>query len=258
MLDINSIYLGDCLEIMKEISDKSIDMVLCDPPYGTTACKWDVIIPFEPMWKELKRIIKDKGCIALFGSEPFSSKLRLSNLEDYKYDWIWNKGKGSNPLLSKKRPMSSFENISIFNAGIYYPQMRKGKPYKAPRTGGNHTNSIIGNNEKQGEFRQKDNPEGEYFPLSILPFSIHCGSKLHPSQTPVDLFSYLINTYTKEGELILDFTAGSGTTAISCLQTKRNYILIEKDKSYFNIIKERIKEENKRIEDSIPFWEKNK
>jgi len=240
MLAINSSYWGDCLEVMKEIDDHSVDMILCDPPYGTTACSWDVIIPFDPMWKELNRIIKVGGCIALFGSEPFSSTLRISNLKNYKYDLVWDKGKGSNPLLAKKRPMSSHENIMIFNAKFYYPQMRDGKPYRAPRTGGNHTNSIIGNNMEQGTFRQKDNLEGKYYPLSILPFSIHCGSKIHPTQKPVGLYEYLIRTYTQEGELILDFAAGSGTLGIAAKNTNRNYIMIEKDKKYFEIMVERV------------------
>ena len=122
------LYNADCLIEMKNIPDKSVDMILCDLPYGTTACKWDVVIPFEPLWKEYKRVIKDRGCIALFGSEPFSSYLRMSNIKDYKYDWIWDKERGSNPLLANKQPMKSHEIISIFNSGIYYPVMREGKP----------------------------------------------------------------------------------------------------------------------------------
>jgi site-specific DNA-methyltransferase (adenine-specific) len=227
---------------MKKIPDKSIDMILCDLPYGTTKCAWDIIIPFDLLWEQYKRIIKDKGCIALFGQEPFSSYLRLSNIDWYKYDWIWDKGKGSNPLLAKKRPMASFEKISIFNAGIYYPQMRVGKPYKAPRTGGAHTNSIIGNNKEQGDFRQKDNP-GLYYPLSILPFSIHCGSKLHPTQKPVALLEYLIKTYTLEHELILDNTMGSGSTGVACINTNRDFIGIENDEKYFSIAQMRLEEE---------------
>src|SRR5574344_20221 len=116
-----NLYNNDCLEQMKKIEDKSIDMILCDLPYGTTACKWDVVIPFEPLWEQYKRIIKDRGAIVLFGSEPFSSVLRCSNLSMYKYDWVWDKGKGSNPLLAKKQPMRSYENIMVFNSGLYYP-----------------------------------------------------------------------------------------------------------------------------------------
>jgi len=172
---------GDCLELMKDLPDKSIDFILTDPPYGTTACKWDYVIPFEPMWKQLNRITKSNGAIVLFGCEPFSSALRMSNIKNYKYDWIWDKGKGSNPLYAKKRPMGSYENILTFynKQPMYKPIMRTGKSYKGPKTGGTHTNSIVGNNGKQGNFKQKGNLSGEYYPLSILKFSIHCGSKLH-------------------------------------------------------------------------------
>ena len=209
---------------------------------GTTNCKWDVIIPFEPLWEQYKRIIKDRGAIVLFGSEPFSSQVRLSNLSNYKYDWVWDKGKGSNPLLAKKQPMRSFENIMVFHSKTYYPQMRQGTPYKAPRTGGAHTNSIVGNNKEQGNFRQKDNTEGLYYPLAILPYSIHCGSKLHPTQKPVALLEYLIKTYTLDGETVLDNCMGSGSTGVACVNTGRNFIGIEKDDKYFEIAKKRIEE----------------
>jgi len=233
---------GDCLVLMKDITDKSIDMILTDLPYGSTACAWDVIIPFDKLWEQYNRIIKPKGAIVLFGQEPFSSLLRMSNLANYKYDWIWDKGKGSNPLLAKKRPMSSFEKISVFNAGIYYPQMRQGKPYKAPRTGGAHSNRIVGRkrSDEQGDFKQKDNTEGLYYPLSILPFSIHCGSKLHPTQKPVELLEYLIKTYTLEGETVLDSTMGSGSTGVACISTNRNFIGMELDKNYFDMALNRL------------------
>ena len=243
------LYQGDCLEIMPTIPDKSIDMILCDLPYGKTACKWDTIIPFNLLWEQYERIIKDSGAIALFGSEPFSSYLRMSNIKQYKYDWVWDKGKGANPLLAKKQPMRSYENIMVFNSGVYYPQMRKGTPYKAPRTGGAHTNSIVGNNKEQGGFKQKDN-DGTRYPLAILPYSIHCGSKLHPTQKPVALLEYLIKTYTLEGETILDNCMGSGSTGVACVNTNRNFIGIEKEEKYFNIAKKRIEEaeQNKKEE----------
>ena len=236
---------GDCLEKMGDIPDKSIDMVLCDLPYGTTACKWDVVIPFEPLWEQYKRIIKDRGAIVLFGSEPFSSYLRMSNIKQYKYDWVWDKGKGANPYLAKKQPMRSYENIMVFNSGVYYPQMREGTPYKGRRTGGAHTNSIVGNNKEQGGFKQKDN-NGTRYPLAILPYSIHCGSKLHPTQKPVALLEYLIKTYTLEGETVLDNCMGSGSTGVACINTNRNFIGIEKfpvkknDPDYFGIASKRI------------------
>jgi len=233
------LYKGDCLEEMKKIPDGSVDLVLTDPPYGTTACKWDSVIPFEPMWAQLKRVAKKNAAIVLFGNEPFSSYLRMSNIKQYKYDWVWDKGKGSNPFLAKKQPMRSYENIMVFSSGVYYPQMRKGTPYKAPSTGGAHTNSIVGNNKKQGSFKQKDN-DGTRYPLAILPYSIHCGSKLHPTQKPVALLEYLIRTYTQEGETVLDFTMGSGSTGVACVNTGRNFIGIELDEGYYNIAEKRI------------------
>lgn len=233
------LYRGDCLEEMSKIPDGSVDLVLTDPPYGTTACKWDSVIQFEPMWAHLHRVAKKSAAIVLFGNEPFSSYLRMSSIKQYKYDWVWDKGKGSNPFLAKKQPMRSYENIMVFSSGVYYPQMRKGTPYKAPRTGGAHTNSIVGNNKKQGSFKQKDN-DGTRYPLAILPYSIHCGSKLHPTQKPVALLEYLIRTYTNEGDTVLDFTMGSGSTGVACVNTGRKFIGIELDEHYFGIAQGRI------------------
>lgn len=232
---------GDCLEVMKSIPDKSVDMILADLPYGTTACKWDVVIPFEPLWEQYNRVIKDRGCVALFGSEPFSSYLRMSNIKKYKYDWVWNKGKGSNPFLAKKQPMRSYELISIFNSKIYYPQMRPGKPYKAPRTGGCRTNSIVGATKDKEGFQQKDN-DGWYYPLAILDYSIHCGSKVHPTQKPVALLEYLIRAYTLEGETVLDNVMGSGSTGVACVNTNRDFIGIELDQHYYEVACKRIAE----------------
>jgi site-specific DNA-methyltransferase (adenine-specific) len=234
------VFLGDCLDVLPTIPNKSIDFIVADPPYGTTACSWDEVIPFEPLWEELNRVIKKNGVIALFVTEPFSSKLRLSNLEAYKYDLIWDKGKGSNPLLSKKRPMSSHENISIFGGSRYYPQMRKGEPYLGRKTGGNHSNRLIGNGMSLSDFQQEDNPEGLYFPTSVLRYPIHCGSKLHPTEKPVALIEYLIRTYSLEGETVFDFCAGSGTTGIAARSCGRNCVLIEKNKKYYSMIRQRV------------------
>ena len=233
---------GDCLDVMKSIPDKSIDAIITDPPYGTTACKWDSVIPFDLMWEQLNRIIKTNGAIVLFGSEPFSSALRMSNIKNYRYDWIWNKNKGANPLLSNRMPMKSHEIISIFykKLPLYNAQFTKGKPYKAPKTGGTFTNNFIKSNEKE-TFTQKDN-KGERHPLTIIDFSIHCGSKIHPTQKPVALIEYLIKTYTNENETVLDFTMGSGTTGVACKNTNRNFIGIEMDNKYFEIAEKRIKE----------------
>ena len=221
---------------MPTIPDKSIDMILCDLPYGTTACKWDVIIPFEPLWKEYKRIIKDRGCIALFGSEPFSSHLRMSNIKDYKYDWVWNKKKGGNIFLSKNQPHKITESISIFNSKIYYPIMEKREKIKKSKN--------YGTGESMGGKKEKENKIYTYthrYPKNIIDFSnaVQKG-KVHPTQKPVALLEYLIKTYTIENETVLDNTMGSGSTGVACVNTSRNFIGIEKDDKYFEIAKNRI------------------
>lgn len=239
---MNNLILGDCLEEMKKISDVSIDLVLTDPPYGTTACKWDTVIPFEPMWEQLKRVTKKNGAIVLFGSQPFTSALVMSNPKMFKYELVWDKKKGTNPLLSKKQPMRSHENISVFynQQPTYNPQMTLGKPYKAPRTGTAMKSRVIGAPGQKSGYRQKDNFSGERYPLSVYTVSMHCGSKIHPTQKPVALMEYLIKTYTNEGETVLDFTMGSGTTGVACVNLRRNFIGIENEPTYFEIAKKRI------------------
>jgi len=233
---------GDCLELMKDIPDKSIDMILCDLPYGTTACKWDTIIPFEPLWEQYNRIIKDNGAIVLFGSEPFSTTLRYSNLKMYKYDWIWGKSIGANPLLCKKQPMRYHENISVFykKQCVYNPQMTIGKMRdKKPKTWGDKTDEIYGG--ALSRFKGKSNINNLYYPRSYQYFSnANQKDKLHPTQKPVPLLEYLIKTYTNEGETVLDNCMGSGSTGVACLNTNRNFIGIELDDKYFEIAKERI------------------
>ena len=233
---------GDCLELMKKIPDKSIDMILCDLPYGTTACKWDSIIPFKPLWEQYKRIIKDNGAIVLFGIEPFSSKLRLSNLDMYKYDWIWEKPQGVNFAQCNHMPMKVYETISVFgNFGlsknakiqpIYNPQgvtlvnkKKKAKTYTEHRPSSNNKDHI---------------QVYENYPRMIIKFKQDRG--LHPTQKPVPLLEYLIKTYTNEGDLVLDNCMGSGSTGVACINTNRNFIGMELDENYFNIAKERIKE----------------
>ena len=224
---------GDCLELMKTIPDKSVDMVLTDPPYGTTACKWDVIIPFEPMWKELKRITKDNGAICLFGSEPFSSHLRLSNLKMFKHDWIWKKENGTGFLNAKKYPLLCLESISIFSlkSPKYFPVMRPGKPYK--QKSGRQTENY--GNQVQVETVN----DGNRYPLNFLEFK-RDKDKFHPTQKPVALLEYLIKTYTLENDTVLDFTMGSGSTGVACKNLNRKFIGIEKDDKYFEIAKGRI------------------
>ena len=248
-----SLIQGDCLERMKEIPDGSVDMVLTDPPYGTTACKWDSVIPFEPMWEQLHRITKVNGAIALFGSEPFSSALRMSNIKNYKYDWIWRKEAGSNFATVKYMPWKEHEHILVFEKKgkktKYFPIMqerkgsRKGKVTKSFDSG--RSNSVYGEMESKGEFIV---PELRY-PSSVLEFNRERG--LHPTQKPVALMEYLIRTYTNEGETVLDFTMGSGTTGVACVNTNRNFIGIELDEKYFNIAQNRIEEAKKNIKFSL-------
>lgn len=226
---------GDCLTEMATIPDKSIDMILCDLPYGTTACKWDVVIPFESLWAHYKRIIKDRGAIVLFGNEPFSSHLRLSNISDYKYDWKWDKVRGSNFATVKIRPFNSFEDVMVFykKQPTYNPQMEVGKPYVAKQ-------GYVGEAKQTGLFRKEviTTNQGDRYPLSIIRFSKQNG--LHHTQKPVALLEYLIKTYSNEGETVLDNCMGSGSTGIACLNTGRNFIGIEKDDKYFAVATERI------------------
>lgn len=223
----------DCLELMKQIPDKSIDMVLTDPPYGTTACKWDTVIPFDQMWLQLNRIIKDNGAIALFGSEPFSSTLRMSNIKNYKYDWVWNKIAFSNQMMAKKQPLRIVENILIFNSKIYYPQdlIEINKITKQGKT----ITDNIGGGIRNTEYLQTHTN----YPKNILTYSKDRPS-IHPTQKPVALLEYLIKTYTLEGETVLDFTMGSGSTGVAAKNLNRNFIGIEQDEKYFKIAQERI------------------
>ena len=322
-LQLNKIYNEDCLQGMKRIPDKSIDMVLTDPPYGTTACKWDAVIPFEPMWEELKRIIKSGGAIVLFGSEPFSTLLRASNIDWYKYDWIWKKPQGTGFLNAKKMPLKNYENISVFyqtfsdcynttgmftelkeymrterektelngkqirellgsNMGAHYftngaqftiptaeaysklqttgffdlpfselkqkyeterqksktenfntynPQMSKGKPYVCKQ---GYIGEYLGPKNKSVVTIN----DGSRYPVTILEYSKEVGH--HPTQKPVALLEYLIKTYTNEGETVLDFTIGSGSTAVACINTNRNFIGFEISKEYCDIANKRI------------------
>jgi site-specific DNA-methyltransferase (adenine-specific) len=227
---------------MKTISDKSIDMILCDLPYGTTACKWDSVIPFEPLWEQYSRIIKDSGVIALFGVQPFTTDLINSNRKLYKYDLIWNKDLCKNPGLAKIRPLPSFENISIFGKGriTYNPQMEKGKPYTDIRK--SPTNIVNGNEHKYGFVGTTVNVvnEGTRYPKSVLTFRNPNHKGQHPTQKPVELLEYLIKTYTNEGEIVLDNCMGSGSTGVACKNTNRDFIGIELDEKYFNIAKSRI------------------
>ena len=240
-MDNIELWCGDCLELMKNIPDKSVDMILCDLPYGTTACKWDIVIPFEPLWEQYNRVIKDNGAIVLFGSQPFTSRLVCSNIDNYKYDWIWDKKKAPNFRGVKYQPLIPYEIISVFNTTTYYPQMTEGK---LRQKGGYYSpyEQAISNGTKA-----KTN--NLYYPKAILEFSKanNKESGLHPTQKPVSLCEYLIKTYTKENETVLDNCMGSGSTGVACVNTNRKFIGIELDNTYFEIAKERI---NKAVENT--------
>jgi site-specific DNA-methyltransferase (adenine-specific) len=230
---------GDCLERMKEIPDGSVDMVLCDLPYGTTACKWDIVIPFKPLWEQYNRIIKPNGAICLFGSEPFSSALRMSNIKNFKYDWIWDKKIPSGMSYARFQPMRQTENISVFCNGktVYNPQMvKRDKPIK--KGGNKYSPSAPIQACKEGKDFKKTY---EYKnPINIIVFDKIRKGSLHPTQKPVALLEYLIKTYTNEGETVLDNCMGSGSTGVAALNTGRNFIGIELDPDYFAIAKGRI------------------
>ena len=236
-LALNKIYNEDCLEGMKRIDDKSIDMILCDLPYGMTYNKWDTVIPLDRLWKQYKRVIKDNGAIVLTASQPFASELICSNRKLFRYEWIWEKENSTNFLNAKKNPLKKHENILVFykKLPVYNPQMSKGKPYTAVRKEKPSLNYY--KNQKMA----KTVSDGERYPISIIKFS-RDKEKLHPTQKPVALFEYLIRTYTNEGETVLDNCIGSGTTAIACLNTNRNFIGFEKDKEYWEIANERLEQ----------------
>lgn len=222
------------------IPDNSIDMILVDPPYGTTYCRWDTIIPFDAMWEQYKRITKENSAICIFGAEPFSSTLRLSNIKMYRYDWVWIKDKGSDPLNANRRPLNNIENVSVFykRQPTYNPQMRSGKPYIAKAD-----KSRFGDHLHDKNVRPVSTvSDGGRFPLRNLyfPRDNQGGKSFHPTQKPVALLEYLIKTYTDTGGVILDNCMGSGSTGVACVQTGRQFIGIENDAGYYNIAKERI------------------
>lgn len=236
---------GEAIEEMAKLPDASVDAVICDPPYGTTACKWDTRVPFEPMWAQLKRITKKNGAIVLFGSQPFSSALVMSNPKMFKYEWVWEKPKGTGHLNAKKMPMNNYENISIFYSSqpTYNPQWTYGKPYTNAKSG---KVDKIAKTEVSGKHFDgpsfRNGSDGRRYPLRIQKFGVVERGTIHPTQKPVALMEYLIKTYTNEGETVLDFTMGSGTTAVACKNLNRNFIGIELDKGYFDIAEERLRE----------------
>jgi len=229
---------GDCLERMKEIESGSVDMVLTDPPYGTTACKWDSIIPLEPMWEQLKRIIKPNGAIVMTASQPFTSVLTCSNLKGFKYCWQWDKKIPSGMSYARFRPMQQTEDICVFTGNgektVYNAQMViRDKPIK----GGGMSKGETTNNQNLKALKKTYTHKN---PTTLIQFDKIRRGSVHPTQKPVALMEYLIKTYTNEGETVLDFTMGSGTTGVAAKNLNRDFIGIEMDENYFNIAKDRI------------------
>ena len=227
---------ADCFDVFPFIEDKSIDAIICDLPYGTTACKWDSVLPLDKLWEQYERVIKPNGAIILFGAEPFSSALRMSNIKNYKYDWIWNKSRPTGFLNAKKQPLRKTENISVFykKQPTYNRQFKEVDERIFTRTKGGGTygeQKNIPTNVSNGGLEN---------PYTLIDFK--CINGEHPTQKPVALLEYLIKTYTLEGETVLDITRGSGSTGIACINTKRNFVGIEKDDKYFEIAKKRIEE----------------
>jgi len=245
---MSKIYFGDCLKIMPKIPDKSVDMILADLPYGLTSCKWDSPIPLDLLWSQYKRIIKDRGAIVLMSSQPFTSLLVMSNIEMFKYEWVWEKKRPTGYQMAKIKPMKSYESILVFSKGatanksnknmIYHPQgltpiYQKRIVKHSPQYMGSRPNQM-----GREYVRQFTN-----YPRTVLKFDnvSKQESGIHPTQKPVALFEYLIRTYTNLGDLVMDNVAGSGTTGIACLNTKRRFILIEKEKKYYEIMRDRLK-----------------
>lgn len=231
----NTFYHGDCLVEMSKISDKSVDMILCDLPYGTTDCKWDSVLPLDKLWNEYNRIIKPNGAICLFAREPFTASLVVSNIKNYKHKWVWNKKQTGSFANAKYMPLQIDEDIIVFANGKvnYYPIMRKGVMRKK---GGSSKKNEIQSGLKQNHFTIND----EYYPVNIYEFANPRLNKLHPTEKPVELMEYLIKTYTSEGETVLDNCMGSGTTGVACKKTGRHFIGIEKDEKYFELAVNRI------------------
>ena len=248
---MTDLRLGDCLEVMKLIPSGSIDAIITDPPYGTTACKWDSVIDFELMWEQLNRIIKPNGAIVLFGNEPFSSTLRVSNIKNYKYDWVWDKKKPTGMLNAKRQPLRRVENVMVF-----YKKQCTYNPQKIMNPNGSEKRSLYAysreneGGETTGKIK-KGGVSSNYEADKLLPVNVQVFKKpnkpKHPTQKPIKLMEYLIKTYTNEKETVLDFTMGSGSTGVAAKNLKRNFIGIEQDANYFDIATDRISKEEKQL-----------
>ena len=230
------LILGECLEEISKLNDDCVDMILTDLPYGTTACKWDSIIPLEEMWKQFNKVCKENGAMVFTAQQPFTTTLAASNLNNFRYEWNWEKPQGTNPMNAKVMPLKSHENILVFyrKKPVYNPQMEKGKPY-----GGFTSNtSKIGEVYGSAKSKHRDNPEGTRYPKTVLRYKQEKG--FHPTQKPVPLMEYMIRTYTNVGDTVLDATMGSGTTGVACINTNRKFIGIEQDEKYYGIAQKRI------------------
>ena len=232
-----NLYCGDCLQILPTLESNSVDMVLVDLPYGTTACKWDSIIPLDKLWGQYNRICKGDGVMVFTAAQPFTTILAASNIENFRYEWIWEKPQGTNPMNAKVMPLKSHENILVFyrKKPIYNPQMW----YSTPYSGFSSDTSKIGEVYGSAKSKHRDNPDGSRYPKTVLKFKQEKG--LHPTQKPVDLMEYLIKTYTNTGDVVLDNTMGSGTTGVAAVGSGRNFIGIEMDENYYKIAEERIR-----------------
>lgn len=241
------LYHGDCLELLKNVPDTSVDMVLCDLPYGVTKCKWDSVIPFDSLWSAYRRILKPHGVVALFGVEPFSSKLRMSNLEQFKYDWIWEKTNASGFLNAKKQPMRCHETISVFYDGqcTYNPQMIHGQTRKVSSA---NSKKNCKKTDAYGEHGLTGYDSTDRYPRSVQVFASDIQKNaLHTTQKPIALLEYLILTYTNSGEIVLDNCMGSGSTGVAAVRTGRRFIGMELDDKYFELAKERINKESAQV-----------
>ncbi len=247
---------GDCLEVMKELADNSVDMVLADPPYGTTACKWDTVIDLDLMWEQLKRVTKKNGAIVMTASQPFTTTLIASNMKMFKYCWVWEKGRATGHVHAKNKPLKAHEDICLWSTGTtvhknqshkrttYNPVITRGSPYS--KTANTANSGMMNHRPSRANINYVGTTSvnsGTRYPRSVIRFSLHNVGLLHPTQKPVALMEYLIKTYTNEGETVLDFTMGSGTCGVACVKTNRNFIGIELDEGYFEIAKKRIEKE---------------
>lgn len=244
MLELNKIYLGDCLDLMPQIQDQSIDAVICDLPYGTTSCKWDVIIPFDKLWGQYKRICKPNAAIVLFGRQPFTSAVVMSNIKMFRYELIWQKEKGTDFGNANRKPLNAHENIIVFYRSMptYNKQMLKGEPYVRKNNRTNHGDDLNFKSDNSGTWVNN----GERTPLSVMKFARDTDS-FHPTQKPVDLIAYLVRTYTNPNDVILDNCMGSGSTIVAAIKEKRQYNGIEKDEHFFEMAKERIAAETSQL-----------